>query len=178
MTNREYLQFIDAGGYEDRPCGARPTGSGRRSRIFRDRSFGIASTASGSSAPCSRISPPAGWPVYVSHAEATAYARWAGKALPTEAQWHRAAYGTPEGTERPYPWGPDAPDRRFGNFDFESWDPTPVGFSARPEHIRRRRPSGQRMGVDGDHLAARSPALSRSNFILATRPIFSTVNTM
>ena len=66
---------------------------------------------------------PLDWPVYVSHAEASAYARWAGKALPTEAQWHRAAYGTPEGTERPYPWGSDAPDRRFGNFDFERWDP-------------------------------------------------------
>ena len=38
---------------------------------------------------------PLDWPVYVSHAEASAYARWQGKALPTEAQWHRAAHGTP-----------------------------------------------------------------------------------
>ena len=34
---------------------------------------------------------PLHWPVYVSHAEATAYAQWAGKKLPTEAQWQRAA---------------------------------------------------------------------------------------
>ncbi len=43
---------------------------------------------------------PLDWPVYVSHAEATAYARWAGKSLPTEAEWHRAAYGTGDGSER------------------------------------------------------------------------------
>ena len=48
---------------------------------------------------------PPSWPVYVSHAEATAFARWAGKKLPSEAQWHRAAYGAPDGTEREYPWG-------------------------------------------------------------------------
>ena len=39
---------------------------------------------------------PLDWPVYVSHAEASAYARWAGKELPSEAEWHRAAYGTPQ----------------------------------------------------------------------------------
>ena len=43
---------------------------------------------------------PLDWPVYVSHAEAAAYARWAGKELPSEAEWHRAAYGTPDGIER------------------------------------------------------------------------------
>ena len=44
-------------------------------------------------------------PWYVTWAEATAYARWSGRKLPTEAQFHRAAYGTPEGVDRAYPWG-------------------------------------------------------------------------
>ena len=67
------------------------------------------------------------WPVYVSHAEANAYARAAGKELPSEAEWHRAAYGAPGGAERAYPWGEQAPDATRGNFDFTRWDPTPVG---------------------------------------------------
>ena len=74
-----------------------------------------------------KIPLPLDWPVYVSHAEASAYARWKGKSLPTEAQWHRAAYGTPEGGERPYPWGSTSPAEKFGNFDFHRWDPLPVG---------------------------------------------------
>jgi formylglycine-generating enzyme required for sulfatase activity len=66
------------------------------------------------------------WPVYVSHAEASAYARWVGKQLPTEEQWHRAAYATPDGSERFYPWGRYAPDSSLGNFNLAHWDPTPV----------------------------------------------------
>ncbi len=73
-----------------------------------------------------RVPLPLDWPVYVSHAEATAYARWAGKSLPTEEQWHRAAYGTDDGTERNYPWGNQAPTSSLGNFDFHHWNPTPV----------------------------------------------------
>jgi formylglycine-generating enzyme required for sulfatase activity len=69
---------------------------------------------------------PSDWPVYVSHAEASAYARWAGKALPSEAQWHRAAYGTPRGEQRAYPWGAGPPSAGLGNFDFHHWDPAPV----------------------------------------------------
>jgi ergothioneine biosynthesis protein EgtB len=68
-----------------------------------------------------------GWPAYVSLAEARAYARWRGGRLPTEAEFHRAAYGQPDGGERTFPWKPDTPEPARGNFDFRCWAPTPVG---------------------------------------------------
>ena len=54
---------------------------------------------------------PPTWPVYVSQAEASARTR-AGtrRRLPTEPEFHRAAYGTPSGDERAIPWGNDPPD--------------------------------------------------------------------
>jgi iron(II)-dependent oxidoreductase len=69
---------------------------------------------------------PLDWPVYVTWMRALNYAQWAGKALPTEEQFHRAAYGTPDGEERAHPWGGEPPDERRGNFDFRRWDPLPV----------------------------------------------------
>ncbi|HTA39131.1 MAG TPA: SUMF1/EgtB/PvdO family nonheme iron enzyme [Candidatus Acidoferrales bacterium] len=69
---------------------------------------------------------PRSWPVYVTHRQATAYAAWAGMRLPTEAEFHRAAFGTPGGHERPFPWGDAAPTAAFGNFDFARFDPEPV----------------------------------------------------
>jgi gamma-glutamyl hercynylcysteine S-oxide synthase len=54
-------------------------------------------------------------PVYVTHDEAAAYARWKGKRLPTEAELDRATYG-------------DDPDYvPEGNFDFKHYDPVTVG---------------------------------------------------
>lgn len=69
---------------------------------------------------------PLDWPVYVTYGEAQAYADWAGKRLPTEAEFHRAAYGARHGEERQYPWGNSPPDERHGNFDGHGWDPVPV----------------------------------------------------
>ncbi len=128
VTNREYLEFVNCGGYENQSLWREADWTWKIQHdishpVFWNRVDGEWHYRT----MFENVPLPHDWPVYVSHAEATAYARWAGKALPTEAQWHRAAYGTPEGTEQPYPWGTEAPDRRFGNFDFESWDPTPVG---------------------------------------------------
>lgn len=69
---------------------------------------------------------PLDWPVYVTQLEAEAYAKWTGKSLPTEEQFHRAAYGSASGEDRPYPWGADEPAYEHGNFDFKRWDPEPV----------------------------------------------------
>jgi ergothioneine biosynthesis protein EgtB len=128
VTNREYLQFIDAGGYENQSLWREADWKWKTEQniscpVFWNRVDGEWQYRT----MFESVPLPLDWPVYVSHAEASAFARWAGKGLPTEAQWHRAAYGTPEGTERPYPWGADLPDPRFGNFDFDSWDSTPVG---------------------------------------------------
>jgi formylglycine-generating enzyme required for sulfatase activity len=73
-----------------------------------------------------RVPLPDHWPVYVSQAEAAAYARWRGARLPTEAEYHRAAFGTPAGDERRHPWGSEPPEARHGVFDFTSWDPEPA----------------------------------------------------
>ena len=49
-----------------------------------------------------------------------------GKSLPTEAQFHRAAFGTHEGNEHRYSWGNDDPKPCYGNFNFVRWTPTAV----------------------------------------------------
>lgn len=69
---------------------------------------------------------PPDWPVYVTQHEASQYAQWKGFRLPTEAQFHRAAFGSPDGRELSYPWGNDPPEASRGNFDFARWEPAPV----------------------------------------------------
>src|SRR5215470_9422918 len=141
VTNGQFLAFIEDGGYE-------------RREFWSDADWQWKSTSKITSPVfwrrrddlwlyCSMFDEaalPLDWPVYASHAEASAYARWSGKALPTEAQWHRAAYGSADDTDRLYPWGNELPDSSRGNFDFHSWDPVPV--HAHP-------PGASAFGVEG-----------------------------
>ncbi|HZO94669.1 MAG TPA: SUMF1/EgtB/PvdO family nonheme iron enzyme [Candidatus Baltobacteraceae bacterium] len=73
---------------------------------------------------------PRSWPVWCSQEQAAAFAAWSGARLMTEAEYHRAAFGTPAGAERAHPWGEAAPDPgRHGNFGWRRFDPEPVGSS-------------------------------------------------
>jgi iron(II)-dependent oxidoreductase len=137
VTNRQYLQFMVAGGYENPIFWSEADWAWRTQHDITHPAFWSQSGDHQSGDHQSDdqwyyqtmfdlVPLPLDWPAYVSHAEASAYARWAGKSLPTEAHWHRAAYGSPGDSERPYPWGTEAPGLRHGNFDFQRWDPAPA----------------------------------------------------
>jgi gamma-glutamyl hercynylcysteine S-oxide synthase len=127
VTNRQFLEFIAAGGYEARAFWNDDDWKWKSARGISHPAFWKrAGNQWTYQTMFAEVPLPLDWPVYASQAEARAYANWAGKSLPTEAEWQRAAYGTPQGEERVYPWGSDAPSLRFGNFDFVRWSPAPV----------------------------------------------------
>lgn len=109
VTNGEYLEFVEATGAAPSHFWIRRDGHWYWRGMF------------------SLIPLPLDWPVYVTHDQASAYARWRDARLPSEAEYHRAAFGTPSGEERLYPWGNEPADATRGNFGFTNWDPVPVG---------------------------------------------------
>ena len=128
VTHRRYLEFVADGGYRTRRWWSDADWSWKEREDLRHPRFWIERDGAWfARGMFSEAALALDVPVHVSHAEAAAFARWAGGSLPTEAQFHRAAYGSREGLEREYPWGADPPEGRHGNFDFQRWDPTPVG---------------------------------------------------
>ncbi len=123
VTNGQFLRFMQAGGYEERSFWGDDDWDWKARQnishpVFwrKSRDQWLYQTM------FAEIPLPADWPVYVSHAEASAYARWAGKALPSEAQWQRAAHTSPQGAG-----GRTRATGVLGNFDRRRWNPIPVG---------------------------------------------------
>jgi ergothioneine biosynthesis protein EgtB len=128
VTNAEYLEFVEAGGYaqaelwkEDAREWLAKTNTSHPA-FWTRRDGGWLWRGQFEEVPL----PPA-WPVYVSQAEARAFAAWRGRRLPTEAEFHRAAYSRPEGGESFRPWGDGEPTDDRANLGFHRTDPVPCG---------------------------------------------------
>ncbi len=128
VTNAQFMEFVESGGYESREWWSEDgwrwlQESGTKHPWFWEH---LENGWKWRGMFAFYDLPPA-WPVYVTHAEAIAYAKWKGRRLMTEPEFHRAAYGQPGGSERTHPWGDEEPDHTRGNFDFLSSEPFPVG---------------------------------------------------
>lgn len=134
VTNSDYLAFIEDGGYQDyrwwlSEGWAAVQREGWQAPLYWETDDGNGWLIHGFNG-VNPVSERANSPVcHVSFFEASAYARWAGKRLPTEAEWEKAACLDPAtGQKKSFPWGeaPVTPER--ANF-LESylWETAPAG---------------------------------------------------
>jgi iron(II)-dependent oxidoreductase len=128
VTNGEWRQFIDDGGY------AQPrwwTERGWEHRAAAGLTAPQFWSADGQTRTRFGVVEdiPAAEPVqHVSYFEAQAYAAWAGARLPTEREWEKACAWDPQvGARRRYPWGAEQPTPTRANLGGEALRPAPVG---------------------------------------------------
>lgn len=130
VTNGAYMTFVESGGYDDQrlwdPAGWR----WREESGVRHPGGWI---AQGRGSWCCRrfgrsVELKLDEPVqHVCWFEADAFARFAGKRLPSEAEWEKAASWTPGGRKLRFPWGDDAPDPGRANLGQQFAGPAPAG---------------------------------------------------
>jgi iron(II)-dependent oxidoreductase len=130
VGNAAYAAFIEAGGYRD-PRWWHPKGWEWRSSSDKEApGFWYREGGQWMRRRLGRIEPvPMDEPVqHVCWYEADAYARWAGRRLPTEAEWEKAASWDPEaGRKRRLPWGDSGEADEHANLGQRRLHPSPLG---------------------------------------------------
>ncbi len=131
VTNGRYAEFVDAGGY-DQPRWWSDAGWRHRvdARLVAPQFWERDSSGEWYRRVFGVLSPlvPDEPVVHVSCHEADAYAAWAGRRLPSEAEWEKAARFDPEsGRSRRYPWGDEDPTPEHANLGQRHLRPAPVG---------------------------------------------------
>jgi iron(II)-dependent oxidoreductase len=127
VTNADFLEFVNAGGYREASFwGEQDFAWIRSEAIAHPHAWTRREGRWWCRAQFEDVPLPPAWPVWVSQAEASAYARYRNRSLPTEAEWHRTAFGRPDGGENELPWGGGVADSRRGNFGIARFDPLPV----------------------------------------------------
>ena len=122
VSSGEFLRFVEAGGYRDRSCWTdegwwwKQALGAEHPVYWRRESDGTWLVRRYDAwvpiDPHTAI-------IHVNWHEATAYCIWAGRRLPTEAEWELAAAGGADGSpKRHYPWGDEPPTPERANLDF------------------------------------------------------------
>lgn len=127
VTNGEWQQFIDDGGYHRRQWWSDAGWAHRRDAGLTAPQFW---NGDGTRTRFGHIEEVrADEPVqHVTFYEAEAYAKWAGARLPTEVEWEKAcAWDPTAGRRRRYPWGSVAPTTEVANLGGDALRPAPVG---------------------------------------------------
>lgn len=129
VTNGAYREFMDDGGYDDdrhwSDAGRawRTEAAARAPKYWRLRDGQWFERVMDSEAAVDPLRPVS----HVCYHEAEAFARWAGKRLPSEEEWETAATWDPHAGKRLYPWGEEPASREHANVDQLAFSTAPVG---------------------------------------------------
>lgn len=147
VTGGAYLRFIEDGGYRRRELWSDAGWAWKEESAAEAPQFWRREGGAWTVRRMDRVRPldPHVPVCHVCYHEAEAYARWAGKRLPTEFEWEAAASWDPAtGRNRLYPWGDEPPTPLHANLDQLAFEPAPVGA-----YPRNRSPIGC-YGMIGD----------------------------